>query len=79
MINIYLHINIKPVKKRHKMQFDCHMLETIIPGAGKLDVLPRKQKKALKKKLAKDILKYIDDHAEELLALMDKQRENGNA
>jgi hypothetical protein len=76
MINLYLHINIKPVKKKHKMEFDCHMLEKIIPGAGKLDVLPRKQKKALKKKISVDLLKYIDEHTEELIRLIESKKIN---
>ena len=67
-------INVRPVKKSHKIQVDCSMLEFIIPGASELEFLPRKKKKALKKKIAKGILNYIDEHAEELIELMKKNK-----
>lgn len=75
-MNIYLPINVRPMKKRHKIQLDCHLLEFIIPGAGKLDEIPRKQKKALKKKIAVDLLKYIDENAEELIQKLEASRSN---
>jgi hypothetical protein len=52
------------------------LLEFIIPGAGKLDEIPRKQKKALKKKIAVDLLKYIDENAEELMQKLEASRSN---
>jgi hypothetical protein len=64
------------MKKKHKIQFDCHQLEIIIPGASKLEVLPRKQKKALKKKISIDLLKYIDDNSEELIKLIESKKIN---
>ncbi len=73
-MRIHLPLNLKPVKKKYKMSMDCHMLEFIIPGAGKLDVLPRKKKKALKKKIAVDLLKYVEDNAEELIEKMEEAR-----
>lgn len=73
-MKIDLPLNLRPVKKKHKIQLDCHMLEFIIPGAGKLDVLPRKQKKALKKKIAVDLIKYIDENAEELIAKIEEAK-----
>ena len=73
-MRIHLPLNLKPVKKKHKMSVDCHMLEFILPGAGKLDVLPRKQKKALKKKIAIDLIKYIEDNAEELMEKIEESK-----
>jgi hypothetical protein len=75
-MNIYLPVNVRPMKKKHKIQLDCHLLEFIIPGAGKLDEIPRKQKKALKKKIAIDLLKYINEHSEELIQRLEASRAN---
>jgi hypothetical protein len=76
-MKIEISLNIRPVKKKHKIQIDCHMLEFILPGSGKLDVLPRKKKKALKKKIAVDLIRYIDENADELMARMDELKRNG--
>lgn len=76
-MKIELPLKVRPMKKKHKMQIDCHMLEFIIPGAGKLDVLPRKKKKALKKKIAIDLIRYINENADELIARMDELKRNG--
>lgn len=75
-MNINLPINVKPMKKRHKIEFDCHLLEIIIPGSNKLEILPRKQKKALKKKISVELLKYIDENAQELIRMMESKRES---
>jgi hypothetical protein len=49
------------MKKKIKVQFDTKIIEAIYPGAKALDYLPRKKKKALKKKVAQTIIDIAGD------------------
>lgn len=62
------------LKKVHKISVDLNTLDNIIPGSSKIEVLPRKKKKALKKKVSRDLLKFINENAESLVSAMDANR-----
>ena len=51
------------MKKRIKISFNSDFLEIIIPGAKELKTLPRKQKKKLKKYIAKRLIQIAVDEA----------------
>ena len=51
------------MKRKIKITFDAELLEIIIPGAGDLEILPRKKKKKLKKYVAKKIMEIALDEA----------------
>jgi hypothetical protein len=46
-----------------KIKLDMRVLDRIIPGSSMLEVLPRKAKKKLKKKIASDLVKIACDEA----------------
>ena len=53
------------MEKKHtvKIKLDMRVLDLIIPGSHMLEVLPRKAKKKLKKKIASDLVKIACDEA----------------
>jgi hypothetical protein len=53
------------MEKKHtiKIKLDMRVLNLIIPGSHMLEVLPRKAKKKLKKKIASDLVKIACDEA----------------
>jgi len=50
-----------------KVKINLDIVETIFPEAGLIPFLPRKKKKALKKKISKQLVQFMEREARKLI------------